>query len=414
MPNKATQRFVNECESHLTELFAAIDQTALLNQEKVLNAFVKNNVAARHFNGTTGYGYDDIGRDTLAAVFADIFHTDAAIVSPHILSGTHALSLALFALLNSGDTLLSVSGRPYDTLEKVIAGHGIGSLADFGVNYKCVPLNDGEFDLDSISACLDKTVKVVFIGRSRGYEWRDAIHPDSMRSVISFIKNKLPNVVVFCDNCYGEFVCDIEPSDVGADICVGSLIKNPGGGLASTGAYIVGRSDLIERVSFRLTAPSIGAEIGSYVPGYREFYQGLFIAPHVVAGAIKGSLLISECLREMGYDVLPDRQSRISDIITSVKLDTEQELISFVQEVQKYSPVDGYVTPEPWDMPGYNEPVIMACGSFVQGASLELSCDSPIRKPYIAYLQGGLTYEHVKLTLMGIIDKLNELRGQKQ
>lgn len=388
-------------ENTLKDSFEKINDIALYNQEKVLKAFQNNHVALRHFSSTTGYGYDDIGRDTLCKLFADVFSCEKAIVSPLIANGTHALTLALFGILRPNDTILYISGEPYDTLQDVIKGDNIGSLKDFGVNFDKVELLDnGEFDKDAILEKLSNySPKMISIQRSRGYSWRNALTIEKFDDIIKFIRKYSPKSVIMVDNCYGEFVEKLEPSDVGADLIVGSLIKNPGGGLAPTGGYIAGKAEYVDLVAGRLTAPGIGMEVGSYNTSYQYFYQGLFMAPHVVAQAMKASMLFSAVFSACGYDVMPKPNELGADIITSIKFNNAEELIKFCQAIQQCSPIDSFVLPEPWDMPGYNHKVIMAAGTFVQGASIEMSADSPIKEPYIAYFQGSLTYEHAKIAL---------------
>ncbi len=400
-------QIVNNAEQKLTDFFKELENIAFLNQNKVLEAFQNNNVALRHFSGTTGYGYDDIGRDTLCKVFADTFHSEAAIVSPLIASGTHALTLALFGVLRPNDKMLAISGAPYDTLLSVIQGENIGSLKDFGVSYEQIALKNNDFDFDEIKKSIqNKVPKLIFIGRSRGYEWRDALSVLKIGKVIDFIKKIDKNIIIMVDNCYGEFMDTIEPTDVGAEMMVGSLIKNPGGGLAPTGGYIAGKQDVIEQVAFRLTSPSIGMEIGSYTGGYQQFYQGLFLAPHITMNATKGSALFGQVFSDLGYDVCPNPTAKCNDTVRSIKFNTENELISFIQSIQKASPIDSNVLPLPWDMPGYDDQVIMAAGTFTGGSSIELSADSPIKEPYIAYVQGGLTYEHVKIAVLMCVSEL--------
>lgn len=399
---------VQDAESRCRNSFAKLEQVALENQNKVLDAFRNNNVGQRHFAQTNGYGYDDIGRDTLCRVFAEVFGAESAIVSPLIVSGTHALTIALYGLLRPHDEMLAVSGAPYDTLKEVILGDGNGSLKDFGVSYRQVDLVNGAFDYDAIRNAINDKTKLVFVGRSRGYEWRDALDVREIGKMAKFVKDIKSDVIVMCDNCYGEFVDTIEPTQVGADIAVGSLIKNIGGGIAPSGGYVVGKKQYVDQVAYRLTSPSIGMEVGSYAYGYREFYQGLFLAPHVTMQAIKGSILFGEVFDSVGYKTMPRPGSDCKDIIRSIMFDTEEELIAFCRAVQKASPVDSNVTPFPWDMPGYEHQVIMAAGTFVAGASIELSADSPIKKPYIAYLQGGLTYEHVKIAAMYCLQSVLE------
>lgn len=390
------------------EKFRKFDEISLKNQEKVINAFGDNRIALRHFNGTSGYGYDDVGRDALRKVVADVFGAEDALVSPSIASGTHALSLALFGILRPNDLVLSITGEPYDTMQDVIYKKGIGSLKDFGVDFKCIPLTeDNRFDKAAIRTFLEfNSVKMIYIQRSRGYAWRLALSIEQIADICVFVKNIAPNVIVFCDNCYGEFVEVREPCEVGADVCAGSFIKNIGGGIAPTGGYVAGKRSLIESIAGRLTAPSIGAEVGSYAYGYRLFYQGIFLAPHVVNQALKTALLFSSTLGKLGYDALPKPTDRFGDIVCSVKLGSADKMIKFCQSVQSVSPVDGFVSPEPWEQPGYADKVIMAAGCFVQGSSIELSCDGPIREPYIVYIQGGLTLEHGILALDKVLKSL--------
>ena len=406
MQNKI-QQLIEESERSLAPQFHRLEQLAYHNQKKVLQAFQNNRIALRHFAPTSGYGYGDEGRDTLGALFADIFGAEAGIVSPNILSGTHALTVGLFGLLCTGDTLFSIAGDPYDTLHEVIAGKGIGSLADYGISFKKCDLSEGEFDYDGIRAGLsDPSVKVVFIQRSRGYEWRDALSQKQIAAACAFVRECGFAGCIFVDNCYGEFVEEAEPTQSGADVAVGSLIKNPGGGIAPTGGYIVGKRAFVERIACRLTAPSIGAEVGSYMYGYQSFYQGVFLAPHVVCQALKGGLLIGACLEKLGFETSPAVMQPPYDITRAIRFRTREELIAFIQAVQEASPVDSFVQLEPWDMPGYESEVIMAAGCFVQGASIELSADAPVREPYIAYFQGGLTYEHCRYALEKILEKI--------
>lgn len=401
------ESLIESCENGLSSLFAELEKIAYQNQAKVLRAFQKNRIALRHFAPTTGYGYDDEGRDSLGALFADIFCAEAGLVSPNLVSGTHALTVGLFGLLRTGDTLFSISGNPYDTLIDVISGSGNGSLADYGVRFRKCDLKNGDFDFEAIREGLqDPGVTVVFIQRSRGYEWRDALSQEKIAKACSFVRSCGFQGCIFVDNCYGEFVETTEPTQNGADIAVGSLNKNPGGGLAPTGGYIVGKKRYVDQIAGRMTSPSIGAEVGSYAYGYREFYQGVFLAPHVVCQALKGSLLIGACLQKLGYDTSPSADKCPADITRAVRFHTERELIGFIQAVQEASPVDSFVTLEPWGMPGYADRVIMAAGSFVQGASIELSADAPVKEPYIAYFQGGLTYEHCKYALAKVLEKI--------
>lgn len=413
MDKNSARKFRIDCEKSLTAQYARLDDIALYNQKKVLDAFKNQSVQARHLAGTTGYGYDDIGRDTLCKLYADIFHAESAIVSPNIVSGTHALTLMLFGVLRPEDKLLAVSGMPYDTLTDVISAENKGSLRDFGIKFEHIELLDGEnqtplFDYNAIEKKLkSEKIKAIFLARSRGYSLRQAICVEQVADLIKFVKKISPETLVLVDNCYGEFVEKIEPTDVGADLMAGSLIKNIGGGIAPTGGYVAGRSDLVEQVSFRLTAPSLGMEEGSYVYGYLPYYQGLFFAPSVVKNALKGSLLFAKAFTELGFDTLPKPEMNPYDIVTSIKLGSADKLIDFCGAIQSVSPIDSNVKPMPWDMPGYQDQVIMAAGAFVQGSSIELSADSPIKEPYIAYVQGGVTYEHAVLALEQTLEILN-------
>ena len=402
------QEVIKSAQMQTKSKFEQLDQVSLCNQRRVLEVFAKNKLALRHFSGTNGYGYDDVGRDTLNQVVADIFGTESAVASPMIASGTHALTLALFGVLRPNDVVLSICGKPYDTLQDVIYKEGVGSLADFGVKFSTVDLlDDGSFDKEEIAKFLQNNkVKMVYLQRSRGYAWRSALTILQIKEICEFVRDIQNDVIIFCDNCYGEFVEKIEPTQAGVDLCAGSFIKNIGGGIAPTGGYIAGKRHLVELVAGRLTAPSIGTEIGSYTGSYRLFYQGIFMAPHVVNQALKTALLFSTALSNLGYETLPKATDSLGDIVCSIKLGSADKIVRFCQAIQSVSPIDGYVTPEPWDMPGYNDPVIMAAGCFVQGSSIELSCDGPIRAPYIAYLQGGLTIEHGILALEKVLEAL--------
>ncbi len=393
---------IRQAEKRCQPMFERIDEIALYNTEKVLNALQSHQVAARHFAPTTGYGYDDVGRDTLEKLFADLFQADAAIVRPQIASGTHALSMCLFGLLRPGDELMYASGGPYDTLEDVIGVRECtpGSLREMGVSYAQVEMKDGKLDLDGIRAAMKPTTRVVAVQRSRGYSSRPSLMPQDFAPLAEMLHRDFPQCCLMVDNCYGEFVCEKEPSQFGADVCVGSLIKNPGGGLAPTGGYIVGREDLIERISYRLTAPGIGREVGSYAGSYQPFYQGLFMAPHVVAQAVKTSVLAAAICEDLHMRSTPASDAPRTDIIQALELGTPERLIAFCQGIQMASPIDSMALPEPWDMPGYQHQVIMAAGTFVSGASIELSADAPMREPYTVFLQGGLTYSHGKLALI--------------
>lgn len=397
---------INEIEQSLTDQFRQIDEIAFINQKKVIEAFRKNKVSSNMFAGTTGYGYDDKGRDTLCQLYADVFGAEAGIVSPLLTCGTHTISTALFGLLRPGDYLLSITGDLYDTLEETLLGKDNGSLQDFGVKYDKIDLLGEDFDFAAVQKRVKKLKpKVVFIQRSRGYSSRKALGVEQIGKACEFVKKISPKSFLVVDNCYGEFVEIDEPTNHGADVIVGSLIKNAGGGLASTGGYIVGCKKAIDLIAKRFTCPSLGMEVGSFEAGYRIYFQGLFMAPHVVAQAMKGALLIGKVMEEKGYKTLPSSQEKSSDIIKSIVIGNSEQLIKFVQTVQKFSPIDSFVTPLPWDMPGYDDQVIMAAGTFVGGASIEMSCDSPIRPPYIAYFQGALTYEHAK----AVAEELNNL-----
>ena len=404
------ESLIKTSEQELIENYKLADEISEYNQEKVLKAFNRHSIALRHFNATTGYGYGDDGRFALGEVFAEAMGAETGIVSPALLSGTHALSVALFGVLRTGDAVLCLSGMPYDTLRGVIYGDGNGSLKDFGISFDCVDLTEtGKFDKEKIQAeiaRLGDRLKMIYIQRSRGYELRDAFTIEEIGDICSFVRGLGFNGCIFADNCYGEFVEKYEPCDVGVDVAVGSLIKNPGGGLTPTGGYIVGKAEFIDKIGRRLTAPSIGNEVGSYAYGYRLFYQGLFMAPHTVNQAVKGSLLIGKCMEKLGYENFPKLDKTPADITRAIRFDTAKQLCDFIQSVQEASPVDSFVTLEPWDMPGYDSKVIMAAGCFVEGASIELSADAPVKEPYTAYFQGGLTYEHCKYALKKILAKL--------
>ncbi len=393
---------VIQAEARCQGAFARIEDIELEGTRRVLEAFQSHQVSARHFAPTTGYGYGDVGRDTLERVFAQVFGTQAALVRPQITSGTHALALCLFGLLRPGDHLLYATGAPYDTLEEVIGirGPAPGSLGEMGVAYSQVELTaQGQMDLPAIRAAMRPNTRLVALQRSRGYSTRRSLLPQEVEPLSRMLKGEFPQAALMVDNCYGEFVCPTEPSHHGADVCVGSLIKNPGGGLAPTGGYLAGREELIERISYRLTAPGIGREVGSYAGSYQPFYQGLFLAPHVVAQALKTAVLAAALLEGLGMKTSPGVEDTRSDIIQALEFGTPERVIAFCQGIQAASPVDSMALPEPWDMPGYQHQVIMAAGTFVAGASIELSADAPIREPYAVYLQGGLSYSHGKLAL---------------
>ena len=403
----AIYEFGQKTEEKLKTRFDAIDKNAEYNQLKVLHAMQKNRVCAEHFSGSTGYGYNDDGRDTLEKVYADTFHTEDALVRPQITCGTHALALALAANLRPGDELLSPVGKPYDTLEEVI---GIrpsnGSLAEYGISYRQVDLLEGgAFDYDNIKKAINEKTKLVTIQRSKGYQTRPSFSVSQIGELIAFVKSIKPDVICMVDNCYGEFVETIEPSDVGADMVVGSLIKNPGGGLAPIGGYIAGRKDLIDNCGYRLTSPGLGKEVGASLGVMQSFFQGLFLAPTVTAGALKGAIF-ANIYEKLGYSVIPNGTESRHDIIQAVELGTPEGVIAFCKGIQAAAPVDSYVTPEPWPMPGYDSDVIMAAGAFVQGSSIELSADGPIKEPYAVYFQGGLTWQHAKLGILMSLEYL--------
>lgn len=392
----------------LADRFAAIDANAELGQAKVLAAMQKNRVSAAHFAATTGYGYDDMGRDTLERVYADTFHTEAALVRPQLVCGTHALAVALSANLLPGDELLAVSGKPYDTLEEVI---GIRpspcSLAEYGVSYRQIDLlPNGNFDLSKIRKSLSECTKLVHIQRSKGYQTRPTISIESIKKVIEFIKSINNDVIIMVDNCYGEFVESVEPSDVGADMSVGSLIKNPGGGLAPIGGYIVGTKACIDRCAYRLSAPGLGQEVGANLGLLPALYQGFFLAPTVTAAALKGAVFAAAAYERLGFRVVPSASEPRRDIIQAIELGSEAAMCAFCKGIQLAAPVDSYATPVPAPMPGYDAPVIMAAGAFVQGSSIELSADGPVRPPYAVYYQGGLTWPHAKLGVLLSLQKL--------
>lgn len=403
---RTVEEIVAISEEKAQKQFREVEDIAFFNECKVIEAFKKNRVALRHFSGSTGYGGGDDGRDVLNQVFADAFCAESAYATPHILSGTHALTVALFGILRPNDLLLSITGKPYDTLDEVIRG-GDGSLADFGIKYDCVEMLGDEIDLSGVEAKLKTcTPKVVFIQRSRGYSSRNALSIDKIAKAISVVRSILPNVCIMVDNCYGEFIEKREPTEVGADIIVGSMIKNPGGGIAPTGGYVAGKSKYVDMIAGRVTSPSLGTDIGSYQSGYQYFFQGLFLSPHTVSQAVKGSILFAYALTEAGFKTIPEPQAKCGDIIRDVVFENENDLIEFIRQIQLCSPVDSFAYCEPSEMPGYEDKVIMAAGCFVQGASLELSVDSPIKAPYIAYLQGGLTYEHCKYAVINCLRAL--------
>ena len=412
MTDTEIRALLDSAERTLSQRFLALEETERTNFARVMDAFRAEHVAVRHFAPTTGYGYGDDGRDALERIFARIFGCEDALVRPSIASGTHALALCLFGLLRPGDVLVAGSGKPYDTLESVIGltgGAGQGSLREYGIGYAQVDLKDDDVDLPALLQALkDPRAKVVALQRSRGYDWRASLTVERLGEVAQAVHAARPDVVVMVDNCYGEFVCDKEPTHLGCDIAVGSLIKNPGGGLAPTGGYLVGRADLVEKCACRLTSPGIGREVGSYLGGYDRFYQGLFLAPHVVSQAVKGAMLAAAVFTQLGLAVSPGPEDPRSDIIQAIRFEDPEKLVAFCQGIQYASPIDSHVTPEPWDMPGYQDPVIMAAGTFVSGASIELSADAPIRAPYIGDMQGGLTLAHVRYALEHVLRHLSD------
>jgi len=393
---------------NLKERFAKIDKVAEYNQAKVLAALQKNRVSAQCFAATTGYGYDDLGRDTLEKVYADVFHTEAALVRPQITCGTHALTVALSANLLPGDELLSPVGAPYDTLQEVIGiRESPCSLAEYGVSYRQADLKeDGTIDYDAVKAAINEKTKLITIQRSKGYATRPTFSVAQIGELIAFCKAIKPDVLVMVDNCYGEFVETIEPSDVGADMVVGSLIKNPGGGLAPIGGYICGTKQCVERCAYRLSAPGLGQEVGANLGLMLSLYQGFFLAPTVTAGAEKGAIFAANLYEPLGFRCVPNATESRHDIIQAVELGSEEAMIAFCKGIQQAAPVDSFATPLPWDMPGYNNKVIMAAGAFIQGSSIELSADGPIREPYAVYFQGGLTWYHAKLGILLSLQKM--------
>ena len=404
----AVLEFGLDIEKQLKERFSAIDETAEYNQMKVIRAMQECRVSDIHFAATTGYGYNDLGRDVLEEVYAKTFHGEDALVRPQVMSGTHALHIALSGNLRPGDELLSPVGKPYDTLDEVIGiRDAAGSLKEYGVTYRQVDLlPDGSFDYEGIRAAINERTKLVAIQRSKGYATRPTLSVSQIGELIAFIKGIKPEVICMVDNCYGEFVERTEPMEVGADMMVGSLIKNPGGGLAPIGGYIVGTKACVERASYRLSAPGLGKEVGASLGLNQSFFQGFFLAPTVVAGALKGAIFAANIYEKLGFSVVPDSTESRHDIIQAVTFGTPEGVIAFCKGIQAAAPVDSFVTPEPWDMPGYDAPVIMAAGAFVQGSSIELSADGPIKPPYAVYFQGGLTWYHAKLGILMSLQKL--------
>ena len=410
------EQMIIKAEEELKDSFAQIDRVEMIRTKQVLDVFRAENVSYRHFSPSTGYGYDDIGRDTLERIYAGIFHTEAALMRPHVASGTAALSLTLFGLTKPGEKIVSATGMPYDTLLGVIGTGNCnqpGSLKEMGVEFESVELKNGRIDVQSVENAITDHTTLVIAQRSRGYAWRPSLFPEAFEELADMIHSRHPGVTLMVDNCYGEFVCKDEPTDHGADICVGSLIKNPGGGIAPTGGYIVGSLEKVERIAGRLTAPGLGRELGSYAASYRPFYQGLFMAPHTVAQALKTALLASRLFDNLGYETSPSSTETRADIIQAIKMQTPERLVAFCQGIQTASPVDSMAMPEPWDMPGYDDQVVMAAGTFVAGASIELSADGPIRPPYTAFMQGGLTYSHGRIALSEALRRMMETGALK-
>ncbi|WP_226665549.1 aminotransferase class I/II-fold pyridoxal phosphate-dependent enzyme [Metabacillus litoralis] len=400
---------VTKIEKRISGIHDEINKRSEFNQFRVLQSFQKHRVSDSHFIPTTGYGYDDIGRDTLEELYADVFGGESGLVRPQIISGTHAISIALFGVLRPGDELLYITGKPYDTLEEIVGirGNGIGSLKEFNIDYKTVELTEkGSVDFDAVKKAISSKTKMIGIQRSKGYANRPSFTIEEIHEMINYVRSLKKDVVVFVDNCYGEFVEDQEPCHIGADLIAGSLIKNPGGGLAKTGGYIVGKKKLVEACSYRMTSPGIGSEAGASLYSLQEMYQGFFLAPHVVGEALKGAVFTSAFLEELGMQTSPKWDSVRTDLIQSVQFNEPKTMIAFCQAIQYASPINSHVTPYPNYMPGYEDDVIMAAGTFIQGASIELSADGPLRSPYIAYVQGGLTYAHVKIAVCLAIDSL--------
>ncbi len=405
--------FVDACEAEAAPYFDRVRETGQANQYKVTRAFQKNNVSVRHFAPTTGYGYSDEGRECLARVFAYAVDAEEAIVSPLLMSGTHAITTALFGLLRPGEAMLCVTGRPYDTFRNAIHGEGTGSLKDWGIGYFEQPLLDGKIDLNQLMQTLDDNgavIKLVYIQRSCGYDIRPAVSVAETGRAAQAVHASFPHIAVMVDNCYGEFTETSEPTAAGADVIAGSLIKNPGGGLAPTGGYIAGKKELVDKIANRFSAPGIGTEIGSYAASYQPYFQGLFMAPHTVSQALMGVILASAAFQKLGFEVRPAPRDARADIAQAIVLKNEELLTAFVRGIQKASAIDANVVPYAWDMPGYTDKVIMAAGTFVQGASLELTADAPIREPYAAYMQGALTYEHAKLGILYAIREMQLIR----
>ncbi|MDT9024054.1 MULTISPECIES: methionine gamma-lyase family protein [Rossellomorea] len=402
---------VTKVEESIKDIHNQIEERAENNQFSVLRSFQKHRVSDSHFIPSTGYGYDDAGRDTLESIYADVFGGEAGLVRPQIISGTHAISIALFGVLRPGDELVYITGKPYDTLEEIVGirGEGTGSLKDFQIGYQSVDLlQSGKVDFEGVAKTISSKTKMVGIQRSKGYANRPSFTIEEIKEMIDFVKEINPEMVVFVDNCYGEFVEESEPCHIGADLMAGSLIKNPGGGLAKTGGYIVGKKEYVDACSYRMTSPGIGAEAGASLYSLQEMYQGFFLAPHVVAQSLKGAVFTSALLTELGMNTNPSPHAKRTDLIQSVQFDDRDKMVAFCQAIQFASPINSHFTPYPNYMPGYEDDVIMAAGTFIQGSSIELSADGPIRPPYVAYVQGGLTYAHVKIAVCSAVDNLIE------
>ena len=403
------QPIVREIEAMIAPLHKKIEERIEENQFRVLRSFQAHRVSDSHFIPSTGYGYDDVGRDTLELIYADVFGGEAGLVRPQIISGTHAISTALFGILRPGDELLYITGKPYDTLEEIVGirGTGVGSLRDFHIDYNTVSLTaEGTIDLEAVKQSVKPNTKMIGIQRSKGYATRPSFTIEEIEAAIAFVKEINPNIVVFVDNCYGEFVETKEPCHVGADLMAGSLIKNPGGGIVKTGGYIVGKKELVEACAYRLTSPGIGAEAGASLYSLQEMYQGFFLAPHVVGQALKGAMFTAAFLERLGMNTSPKWNATRTDLIQSVQFDDKDKMVAFCQAIQFASPINSHVTPYPAYMPGYEDDVIMAAGTFIQGASIELTADGPTRAPFVAYVQGGLTYAHVKMAVLTAVDNL--------
>ncbi len=409
------ENLYNESCNDIKCIFENLNQVKLQNEYKVLKAFKDNKISDSHFKTTTGYAYTDLGRDGIENLYKDIFGTQSALVRLQFVNGTHAIGCALLGNLSKGDILFSITGQPYDTIKNIIGLNNVneqkGSLKDLGVSYlECNLKDDGNFDIENIIEIINKNrnIKIIYIQRSRGYSLRKSLLPNDIKDIVKIIKSVDKNLCIFVDNCYGEFTDIIEPTNIGVDLMAGSLIKNIGGGLTPTGGYIVGNTDLIKNAAYRLTVPGIGGECGASLTDLRQVFQGLFIAPHIVVEAMKTAIFTARIFEKLGYDVYPKYDVKRGDIIQAIKLNTSDELINFCKEIQKNSPVDSFLECEPWDMPGYNDQVIMAAGTFISGSSIELSCDAPIREPYVAYLQGSLTFEHGQLAILNSIKKLTQ------